>query len=137
MSAMTEFSLDWCCWAADGWENAACEGTVRDATTTTRGQAAAAVARETGEPLTNVRVWKRYIRPLSRQEIWDYYGRERWAYRHDLDLDDEGPESPPDDWQPDEYDPSWVFVHRSHPEALAAWIVGWKGDDPPENPRPA
>lgn len=155
--------VEWYCWSPHGWESAG-EGSVRDASKTTRGQAAAFFAREIGD-LRDVRVWKRYVRPLTRQDVWDDYGQDRYADRlmdeqgiepvavHDVDTGavvdwayanaDTGqpveephiPTEPPVDWQPDEYDPTWMFVHRSHPDAIPVWVCGCKGDEPPTNPQ--
>lgn len=143
MNTMERFDVEWCCWAASGWEDAG-EGTVRDARKVTRGQAAAFFAREVGD-IRDVRVWKRYIRPFTREEIWLGPGRDRWTDREKDRLIREGlpreslaeiyaraPVAPPEDWQPDEYDSTWCFVDRSHPDAIPAWICGFKGDDPPE-----
>ncbi len=127
--------IDSYAWAASGWEDAA-EGTIREVEHATRGQAAAYFARELGESITNVRVWKRYVRPMTRQDSWDECGgREGWEERRELDFD-EGPAEPPSEWQPDEYAAVWEFVHRSHPDAIAVWVCGSKGDPPPQNPRP-
>jgi hypothetical protein len=100
-------------------------------------------------------VWKRYIRVLTRQESFEYNGLERaeqdWIDSHDppLHLSESGlwvtpggtvcepPESlgiVPSDWRPDEDDPTWEFVYRSHPDALPYWVVGDKEDIPPPNP---
>lgn len=128
--------VDTYAWTPSGWEDAA-EGTVSDASTTTRGAAAAWFARfSLGEDITGARCWKRYVRPLTRGEVWEDYGRERWEDRHDLG-NDEGPESPPAEWDPDEWDPVWQFVHRDHEDAVAVWVCGARGDKPPHNPKKA
>jgi len=129
------------CWAASGWEDAG-EGSVQDARTTTRGQAAAFFARCAYEDITEVRVWKRYVRSFTRQEVWDEPGRDRWVNREEQRLGDHGvgslddlyelaPVVVPDGWQPDEYDPSWQFVRRDHPDAIPVWVCGFKGDEAP------
>jgi hypothetical protein len=140
MTVASRFDVEWCCWAASGWEDAG-EGSVRDARTTTRGQAAAFYSTEATGDICDVRVWKRYIRPFTRDEIWAGPGRDRWVDRRQATTRCTFsqaiagcPESPPEGWQPDEYDPSWGFVHRSHPEAIPVWVCGFKGDEPPENP---
>lgn len=125
--------IDSYAWDPAGCEMAA-EGTIREVQHATRGQAVAWFARELGEDITAVRVWKRYVRPLTRGEVWDDYGREAWEQRRDLDAD-EGPDEPPSEWEPDEYDPVWQFIHRSHPDAIAVWVCGVKGNEPPPNPR--
>jgi hypothetical protein len=146
-------NVDWYCWATGSWEDAA-EGSVRDARTCTRGQAAAAFSRETTGYLPEVRVWKRYVRPLTRQDVWDGPGKDRWVDRREAgliskralagkpddpipslgELHNEAPDEPPTDWDPDDYDPVWEFVHRSHPDAIPVWICGFKGDTPPVDP---
>lgn len=128
----TDLNPEWCCWAADGWENAL-EGSVRDARTVTRAQAQSAFAREACEGWIGVRVWKRYIRALTKQERWEWH-----VERRSEDVDSE-PEMAPEEWDPqyDEEIPSWEFVHRSHPDATPVWICGFKDDRPPENPRAA
>lgn len=136
--------VEWYCWAADGWDSAG-EGSVRDATTTTRGQAAAFFARETTGRLIDVRVWKRYVDRFTRQDVWDGPGKDRWVDRRERDMRDAGehvpalgelfklaPDEPPADWQPDEYDAVWRFVPRDYPGAVAVWVCGVKGDNPPE-----
>ncbi len=45
------------------------------------------------------------------------------------------PTEPPEEWQPSEYAPVWEFAHRSHPQAIAIWVCGAKGDTPPRNPK--
>ncbi len=125
--------IDSYAWAATGWEDAA-EGSIREVQHATRGQAAAWFARELGEPITAVRVWKRYVRPLTYGEVWDDYGRDAWEWRHDLESDT-APLEPPSDWEPDEYDPVWQFVHRSDSDAIAVWVCGSKGDDQPHSPK--
>ena len=124
----TKFDPEWCCWAADGWGNAG-EGSVRDARRFTRAQAQSFFAREASEGWVGVRVWKRYLRPCSRQEQWE------WHVETNSGWDDE-PETPPESFDPTwhEDNPSWTFVHRSHPEAVPVWICGFKGDRPPHNP---
>ena len=108
----------WPCWHPEGWEEAA-EWSMADAETHTRGEAHAAAAHDLG--WTEVRVWKRYVRFLTRQEVW-------FVSRGDSPV--------PDDWQPDEYSPVWEFVPRTHPDARPYWVVGARGDEPPPSPRP-
>ena len=129
---ITNADVESYCWHPDGWECAA-EGSVRDARKVTRGKAAAFFAREASwGDIRLVRVWKRYVRPWTRQDQWDYSGRERWEYRNEVD---ESPDHPPADWQPDwESDPVWEFVHRDHPDAIPVWVCGQKGDKPPSSP---
>lgn len=128
--ATMDFDVEWCCWAQDGWENA-CEGSVRAARHTARHTAHSDFARTSGEPWPNVRVWKRYVRPLDRQERYEW-----WVESCTNDGWDGNPETPPDEWEPGdlEDEPTWQFVHRSHPAAIPVWICGFKGDDPPTDP---
>lgn len=131
--AVTNPNVDSYCWHPDGWECAA-EGSIRDARKVTRGQAAAWFAREVAYgDIRLVRVWKRYVRPLARQDQWDYSGRERWEWQNETD---ESPDRPPVDWQPDweEGDPVWEFVHKDHPDAVPVWVCGEKGDRAPLRP---
>lgn len=142
--------VEWYAWSNDGWESAG-EGSVRDASKTTRGQAAAFFARESAYgDIRGVRVWKRYVLPFTRQDVWEGPGRDRWVDKQDWDhfhatgdhlplgpLFEQAPTEPPADWQPDEYDPVWMFVHRSHPGAIPVWICGVKGDEPPTDPKRA
>jgi hypothetical protein len=154
------------CWHEDGWE-AAGEWSVQDARHTTRGQAAARFA--SGDyfgDIRMVRAWKRYVRPLTRQDAWDYSGADREVdrlmCREGIDVkwqeDRKGqpdewvyvkadtgervpkplvPREPPADWQPDpEGDPVWEFVHRSHPDAIPVWICAERGSSVPDNPQP-
>lgn len=124
---------DWFVWSANGGWDDASYGSVQDARHTTRGKAAALVARESTGHLPDVRVWKRYIWVYDRQDAWDEAGRERWADARDVEWED-APTVAPDDWQPDEGTPAWEFVHRSHPLAVPVWVCGFKGDRPPQNP---
>jgi hypothetical protein len=120
-------------WSNDGWEFAA-EGSVCDAQRYSRGQAAAFFAAEIGH-FPSVRVWKRYVLPLTRQDAWEYEGAERWADRNDRDWED-APDEVPANWEFDEDAPVWRFVHREAPGAIPVWVCGEKGSRPPENPRP-
>jgi hypothetical protein len=121
-------------WHEDGWECGAL-GSVSDARKRTRGQAAACFAHEIGD-FRSVRVWKRYIRSLTRQDAWENRGRERYEETHELEFDT-APELVPDDWDADEEDEVWCFVHRNHPGAIPVWICGEKGSRPPHAPRKA
>jgi hypothetical protein len=114
-------------WHQDGWE-CGCLGSVSDARKRTRGQAAAFFANEAGAWMPSVRVWKRYVRPLTRQDAWDNDGQLEF---------DTAPAVVPDDWEADENDGVWTFVHRDHPDAIPAWICGEKGSRPPYSPRKA
>ena len=144
-------------WHHEGWENAG-EHSVQTARRTTRGQAASLFARYDHDgDITQVSVWKRWVRPMTFADVWDYCGAERWEDRYrdehgidsrkvggvwlDFDVDTNEPVSfevpalPPDDWEPDpEGDPVWQFVHRSHPEAVPVWICGERGTPAPQNP---
>lgn len=130
----TTFGPEDCCWAADGWENAG-EGSVRDARKVGRDKARADFARWACEPWVEARVWKRHLRPLSRQEKYEWWVESRT---------DEGwegnPGVAPEGWDDDlvTYDedaPQWEFVHRLHAEAIPVWVCGWRNDSPPHNPR--
>ena len=138
-TTVPRFDPEWCCWAVGGWEDAY-EGSVRDARRFTRSQAHAEFARSAGEPWINVRVWTRYIRPLGRQELYEWWVENRTeGWDDDGPGDDVYPPVVPDGW--DEYDatsyeycPTWQFVHRSHPQAIPVWICGFKGYAPPVVP---
>jgi hypothetical protein len=132
--------VGWLCWSASGWEDAA-EGSVHDARRVTRGQAAAAFARDTTGYLPEVRVWKRYARLWTRQDAWDYAGRDRavddYSYDHDCEYDEADakvPETVPADWDPPEGTPCWEFVTRDAAGAIPVWICACKGDQPPDDP---
>ena len=144
-------------WHHEGWENAG-EHSVQTARRTTRGQAASLFAHYDHDgDITQVSVWKRWVRPMTFADVWDFCGAERWEDRYrdehgidsrkvggvwlDFDVDTNEPVSfevpalPPDDWEPDpEGDPVWQFVHRSHPEAVPVWICGERGTPAPQNP---
>lgn len=123
-------------WHPDGWECATL-GSVSDARKRTRGQAAAFFANETGDWMPGVRVWKRYVRPLTRQDAWDGDGRDRYEDLHEMEFDT-APAIVPDDWEADpESDPVWTFVHRDDPDAIPVWICAEKGSRPPQQPRKA
>lgn len=132
---MTPFYVESCCWHADGWE-CATEFSVQDATKVTRAEACARFARDVGELWIDVGVWKRYIRPLDRQELYEW-----WVERNDWRDDESGggwdahPDLAPDDWTPPEWDeemPSWQFCAANHPDAHPAWICGLRADGPPQ-----
>ena len=138
----TKFDPEWCCWAASGWEDAL-EGSVRDARRVTRAKAHTFFTNESGEPWAEIRVWKRYIRPLSRDDLYFWWVENRtedgWEAHDARGL---APDEVPADWDQtvvkyDESCPSWEFVHRSHPEAIPVWVCGFKVDDPPHNPEVA
>lgn len=91
----------------------------------------------------NVRCLRVYARPLTRQESWDagavdryiddrideWLGEKclRWtngAYRDSAGVAYEPPNfitRVPDDWAPDEGDPTWVFCGRDDPRAVRGW----------------
>lgn len=121
-------------WSGDGWE-CAVEGSVRDARSYTRGQAAAAFANEIGDLMTSVIVWKRYVLPLTRQDAWEYEGADRWADLNDRDWE-EAPDIVPDDWEFDEDTPVWQIVHRTHPRAIPVWICAEEGSSCPPDLKP-
>lgn len=110
---------DDCCWSAHGWESAA-ESSVQSAESRTRGQARAAFAFECGD-ITSVGAWKRYIRPRTVQEQWEYY--------HD---DEPGP---PEGWYSE--DACWEFVPKDSPGICwPVWVCGLRVDGPPQDPKP-
>ncbi len=100
------------------------ECSVHDALTTTRAQAATEFAFN-GHDFIEVRVWKRYVERFTVGECWEWYATASLGE----------PDKPmPDGWQPDEAAPVWRFVPRAYPDAIAVWICGVKGDEPPEKP---
>lgn len=112
------------CWHPDGWE-CAWEGSVQAAATVTRGQAGAGFASLAGEVITHVRVWKRYVERFTVRDCWEWYATASLGE----------PDRPmPDGWQPQEDAPVWRFVPRDHPGAVAVWVCGMVGDEPPEKP---
>lgn len=145
-----------CVWDAHGEWESAYYGSVQDARDRTRGQAAANFSREVGEAIVNLSTWKRWIKLFTYQDIWDGPGRDRWfddwMEREGIDmryLEDthewiyinadtgerveapEIPDSPPEGWEPAEYDPAWEFVKKDTEGAIPVWICGFKGDDAP------
>lgn len=96
-------------------------------------------ANEAGLAFTEVRCRVRYLRFMTRQDVWNGPGRDRWCDdRINQHLIDHGtrlpltaawkdvPGTPPDDWRPGEYDPCWEFCEKTHPEAIRAWICEQK-----------
>lgn len=133
--------VDYLVWSASGWWDDASLGSVQDARNRTRGKAAAYFASETTGYLPDVRVWKRHIRLWTRQDAWDYSGRDRAVDDYEIDhkcshedADKAVPSVVPGDYNPSESTPSWEFVHRSVKGAIPAWICGVRDDDPPQNP---
>jgi hypothetical protein len=138
-------SPDDCYWAATGWEDAG-ECSVQSAEGRTRAQAAEAFRFDPGVAFTDVRVWKRYIRPFTRQDQWEEYliGHVGCVRRDDGtfveavprvgESADEFPAEPPRDWSAHEGVACWEFVHRSTPGAWPVWVCGFRGDEPPTNP---
>lgn len=126
----------WPGWDPDGWESAA-EWSVRDARIVTRGQAHAAATYD--YDWVEIGVWKRYLRPLSRQDQWEHHAEERGWTEDDPDGPDgaerEMPETAPADWQADDDVPVWEFCLRGHVEAIPVWIVGCKDRRHPHKPR--
>lgn len=115
------------CWSADGWELAA-EGSVQCALTNTRAQARSYLTFD--YDWTEIGVWKRYIRPLGRQERYEW-----WVESRDGGWD-EHPDVVPDDWEDndDEDAPSWEICLPDHPEAWPVWICGEQKHGPPFKP---
>ena len=131
-----KFDPEWCCWAASGWEDAL-EGSVRDARRVTRAAAQTFYAREAGEPWADIRVWKRYIRPLPRADLYVWWVENRsegeWEAHDARGL---GPHEVPDDWDESVLDfedwcPRWEFVHCSHSEAIPVWVCGFRREPTP------
>ncbi|MEJ7783390.1 MAG: hypothetical protein WKF96_01215 [Solirubrobacteraceae bacterium] len=116
--------VDTYCWSAHGWECAG-EGSVADARRESRGKAAAFFAREVGD-IRDVCAWKRYVRPFTLAECWEWYCDERGERDERLSV--------PNGWYPGEGTPVWEFVRPDHPEAIPVWICGIKGDTPPMKP---
>lgn len=44
------------------------------------------------------------------------------------DLLDAMPDTPPDDWEPEDYDPGWQYVDKSHPKAVKIYESELKED---------
>lgn len=140
-SAFVNPDVDSYCWHPDGWEMAG-EGTVHDAETTTRGEAASWFNKYGPMDFPSVRVWKRHVLPSTYQELWDDLGRERvaWRLEHgDPPMSEEEAWEVtgavvPDDWEPHETDPVWSFVARGTPGSMPVWVCGCAGDTPPPAP---
>lgn len=113
-----------------------------DARTHTRRQARRAFH---GHDYERVRVRVRYARWLTQQESWErgssrqnwgesqveeredvHYSYERGGYVTDSDsllvIPPEPPELAPEGWEGDEYDPSWDFCERDHPQAVRVYF---------------
>jgi len=123
----------WPCWSAHGWEMAS-EFSVQ-AGDIPRATAISIFARTDGCSFTEVGAWKRHIRALSRQELYEW-----WVEANEWRDDETGggweahPDAAPDDWEAPKYDesmPTWEFCKRDHPEAEAVWIVGLRRDGGP------
>lgn len=124
-------------------------GEVRDASTTTRGQAIAFFAGEAGCDFTDVRCVVRYVLIHTRQDVWDGPGKDRWVddeqRQHLVDhgvrpplgeLFENAPAEPPEWWEPSESMACWSVCRPDHPRAIKCWMLEVKGDDripePPE-----
>lgn len=93
-------------------------------------------ASEAGILFTQVQCRVRYLRFMTRQDVWNGPGKDRWVDLHCDEPEYRGkpleacfavaPEEPPADWRPDEYDPCWEFCDKAHPEAIRAWICEQK-----------
>lgn len=131
-----DFDVTACCWHKHGWE-AAGEWSVQDATKVSRAKAIARFSLGECE-WTAVGAWKRYIRGLTDQEIYEW-----WVEYYDWCDDDRGggwethPDKRPDDWtEPDPYHeerPYWQFCPRDHPDAHPVWICGLRELGAPAN----
>lgn len=130
-----DFHIEGCCWHAHGWECAANEYTVQDATKVSRAEAMARFAH--GECLwVEVGAWKRYIRPLDPQEVYEWWvERDDWMYGERGGGWETHPDERPADWQePAPYyedRPYWQFCAADHPAAHPVWICGLRADGAP------
>lgn len=114
----------WPCWHAKGWEQAHEYSMVDASDGTTRAEAKARSVGEIGS-WTEIGVWKRHVRFLTRQEAWERFamnapGAEDWPWS-----------VVPDDWRPTEDDMVWEFVHRLDSDGRPYWVVGLIADGPP------
>lgn len=125
----------WPCWHQEGWESAA-EWSVRDARVVTRAKAHYAATWD--YQWTEIGVWKRYLRPLDRQEMWESYCDDCLWLEPDPGGEDGAerkmPEHPPGFWVAPEGVPVWRFVKRDEPGAIPVWIVGETALGPPVKP---
>lgn len=133
-----DFDVSSCCWHKHGWESAG-EWSVQDATKVSRAEAMSRFAR--GEcQWRDVGAWKRYLRPLDDQEVYEW-----WVEHDDWRDDDRGggwekhPDKRPEGWvEPDPYyeeRPYWHFCLPDHADAHPAWICGLREDGAPTDPR--
>lgn len=118
----------WPCWHACGWELADEMSMQYAGDGRTRAEARTAAVANLGD-WTEIGVWKRHVRFLTRQEAWERSvmntrGCEDWPLS-----------VVPDDWRPQEDDATWDFVHGSHPDARPYWVVGLLADGSPPNPK--
>lgn len=89
-------------------------------------------------PELPITVEKRYARYMTEQEIWEARDRtDEWKAQLEDELDETGrpqsrlaellrarpvPKTPPADWEPDEYDPGWMFCDAGDPDASPVWF---------------
>lgn len=96
-------------------------GEVQPAEGRTRGKAIAAYANETGLHFTEIRCTKGYARLLTRQDVWESRGADRW-YDDQDDFDAQPPADVPADWHPRDDDPCWTRCKPSDRGATACWF---------------
>jgi len=118
--AWPEFDPDACCMSVDD----GCEFDVQTAARVTRNEARQNIARCTGEPYAEVRVLTRYIRPLTRQEVWERVGMDRWEWEHwdEWAVLADPPDVVPATWRPQDEDPVWGYCDRSDPRGFKVYI---------------
>jgi hypothetical protein len=109
------------------------EGEIADALTVARATAASRFARELGVDFAHVRCVKRWARALTRQDVWDSHGQDRWgddlawSFRTEHghwpeDHEIEVPDEPPASWTPGEDCPGWEFTERGATGAFPIWV---------------
>ncbi len=127
-------------WAATGHWDAALES-VQDARGCTRGQARARYAKDIGERITDVSVWLRHARALTRQDKWEWTCDEAGWEEDDPAGPDgatrEMPSTPPESWEPDLWNedmPAWEFCRPDADGAVPVWVCGPAGTRSPHKP---
>lgn len=98
-----------------------------------RATAISAFASEAGLAFTDVRCTVGHLRFLTREDVWESHGRDRFyddtynqfiadhQRRPEADEIPEAPEEPPGSWRPEDHYPAWEWCKADHPEAIRVW----------------
>lgn len=135
-------TLDNC---VNGYYDDGIEGSVVVASRMPRATAISHFARELGVTFKEVKCETTYARLLTRQDVWDDYGRDRfeddlidedemkfdssspsgwrWKSTEEPVVFEETPAEPPEDWEPREEDPAWSRCKQDDPGATKVYIM--------------